>query len=268
MHVVSIIVLAFLSFLFVNVVSHGGGGHHSHHGQGHGHGHSHDVHDSGLNELNHHSEATQLLKESDAQHAKVVPRPHPSAHLNRIVPPKTVNEKLLRAARENFPIFEVKALFNAGASMSTAVDLTNGFTALHWLANNARDASALPTWLYFLSRNPTIDARDDEGATPLHRAAINNNLAIAELLLEHKADINARDNHGFTALMYTARFARVETGLMLIRAGARVFATSAGDKTPLNIAKDFVADHADMKLLIEALESATMSTSIDNGVDL
>ena len=42
------------------------------------------------------------------------------------------------------------------------------------------------------------NARDKEGATPLHRAAANCRYALAQLLVQHGADPNARNNEGKT----------------------------------------------------------------------
>jgi len=44
--------------------------------------------------------------------------------------------------------------------------------------------------------NPNV--KDLDGKTPLHIAAEQCNADIAELLLKHGADPNARDEHGFT----------------------------------------------------------------------
>ena len=203
-----------------------------------------------------------------------VPVPHPSAHLLRVIPPKTLNEKLLRAARDSFPLIEMKALLDAGASLTTQ-DPENGFTPLHWLANNAQDASALPTWMYFMSQNPLVDSRDNERATPLHRAAMNNCLAFGELLLEFGADINARDKFGFTPLMYTARFASVDTGLMLLEKGAFFYPADkalqikgSGELSPLHIARDFVNENPRLDQLINALEIAMTSSTSSTTTEL
>lgn len=199
-------------------------------------------------------------------HAEAIPPPHPSAHLARVRPPKTLDEKMLRAARDVFPLAEVKALLDAGASLS-ARDPENGFTPLHWTANNAQDVSNVNTWYALLAHGADVHAVDAEGATPLHRAAMNNCLAMAELLIERGARIDARDRHGFTPLMYAARFARVETGLVLIEKGADVHAAAgadavpgAGSLPPIQIARDFEKDHPRMGELIAALNERMAST--------
>jgi hypothetical protein len=261
---------------FLSVCAHVG----SHHDHGHSHSHRGDenhAHDSDDHSHSHHGDENHAHDSNDHSHshhhgsggggANGVPLPHPSAHLSRVTPPKTLNEKLLRAARDSFPLLEMKAIFEAGAS-HTARDPENGFTPLHWLANNAMDVSALPTWMYFMSQNPLIDSRDKDKATPLHRAAMNNCLAFGELLLEYGADINARDNFGFTPLMYTARFASVDMGLMLLEKGAFFYRADkslkikgAGELSPLQIAQDFVNEQPRLNKLISALEMAMDSTT-------
>ena len=177
--------------------------------------------------------------------------------------PATPSARLLHAAKHGFPADELSALLREGASLDAA-DPENGFTALHWAANEARDASRLPSWHVLLRAGAKVGARDAEGATPLHRAAINDCLAMAELLLLAGADIDARDTHGFTPLMYAARFARPDTGVMLVAKGADVRPwadsgrppTDGGTHSPLVIARHFSKDHPRQHELIAALEKA------------
>src|SRR2546423_1038852 len=59
---------------------------------------------------------------------------------------------------------------------------------------------------YLLSHNADVNAKDEEGNTPLHlqmEPAENRGWirVIAELLLANKADVNAKNNDGLTPLM-------------------------------------------------------------------
>ncbi len=54
-----------------------------------------------------------------------------------------------------------------------------------------------------LDKGSRVDARDNEGLTPLHQAASFCNTNVAELLVARGADVNARDNQGMTPA-YTA----------------------------------------------------------------
>jgi ankyrin repeat protein len=48
---------------------------------------------------------------------------------------------------------------------------------------------------------------------------VNNHLAVLQLLLLQGADINAVSTKGFTAVVWAARFGRVEAAKALINAG-------------------------------------------------
>ena len=49
-----------------------------------------------------------------------------------------------------------------------------------------------------------IDAKDDAGEAPLHRAAWDISLDVARLLIERGADIDAKNNNGRTPLHWAA----------------------------------------------------------------
>ena len=51
-----------------------------------------------------------------------------------------------------------------------------------------------------LKHNADIEARDDEDRTPLHDAALCNSIEVMKQLLEHNANIKARDKANQTPL--------------------------------------------------------------------
>ena len=51
-----------------------------------------------------------------------------------------------------------------------------------------------------LQRGAKVNARDEDGRTALHIAAVDNNAEMVELLLEWGAKVNIRDKNGHTAL--------------------------------------------------------------------
>ncbi|MGB2823179.1 MAG: ankyrin repeat domain-containing protein [Phycisphaerae bacterium] len=74
------------------------------------------------------------------------------------------------------------------------------------------------------------------GATPLHLAVLFDQGAIARLLIERRANVNARakDKHGGTPLHWAAAVGRVEMARLLIEAGADVNAPDNNGYTPLD----------------------------------
>ncbi|XP_017476113.1 PREDICTED: ankyrin repeat domain-containing protein 49 [Rhagoletis zephyria] len=81
----------------------------------------------------------------------------------------------------------------------------------------------------------TVSAIDDDGYTPLHRACYNNFVDIAKLLLQYKANPNARTNLGWTPLHSACKWSNAECAGLLLQHGADVNARSEGDQTPLHV---------------------------------
>jgi len=73
---------------------------------------------------------------------------------------------------------------------------------------------------------------------------------VARLLLEHGADVDARDNDGLTALHTAVHFVWVEVVRVLLEHGANVGAEDKRGRTPLSLAKGYRRDEI-MKLLLE-----------------
>ena len=74
-----------------------------------------------------------------------------------------------------------------------------------------------------ISEGLNINARDRQwGETPLHYAAESGHLDIMQVLLEAGADVNARTDHGGTALMSAALQGQAETVKILLDNGAGV----------------------------------------------
>lgn len=72
-----------------------------------------------------------------------------------------------------------------------------------------------------LDKGVPADIRNTVGRTPLMTAAVGNQLAIMDLLLARKADINRADSKDQTALHLAARWSRKETVRFLLDRGAR-----------------------------------------------
>ena len=88
-----------------------------------------------------------------------------------------------------------------------------------------------------LDHKAEVDARDDNGMTPLLVAALSGHREIAALLLDHGADREARDSAGgATPLYQAAAWGRTGVVELLIGRGADVNARNHAGRTPLGAA--------------------------------
>ena len=88
-----------------------------------------------------------------------------------------------------------------------------------------------------------VNAKDEDGKTQLHRAAIAGDSEKIRLLLAQGADIDAKDKYDNTPLHWAAYFLQVDTAKLLISSGANVNVKNDFDKTPL----DRIDDYTDLK---------------------
>jgi ankyrin repeat protein len=82
-----------------------------------------------------------------------------------------------------------------------------------------KDAKAVER---LLDQGADIEARDERGWTPLMSAIHAGQTENAKLLIARNADPNAKDNHGWTVLMTAAFEGDAEVGSLLIEKGAAV----------------------------------------------
>jgi len=92
-----------------------------------------------------------------------------------------------------------------------------------------------------LRRNPNlVFSRDHKGWTPLHTAAYEGQRAVAEMLLAHGADVNAKAADGYTPLHSTAlsykQEGQQELAELLLAHSANPNAETEDGHTPLQIA--------------------------------
>lgn len=94
------------------------------------------------------------------------------------------------------------------------------------------------TWLIplLVFAGADINAKDDLGYTPLHWAAITGNLNVTQVLLNSFAYINIQDNEGGTPLHFAAYNGNLATAQQLILAGANINAPKNDGYTPLHLA--------------------------------
>ena len=89
-----------------------------------------------------------------------------------------------------------------------------------------------------LAAGAHVMATDASGATPLHWAALNGDLEFARLLLEHGADIEAREpGEGLTALHVAAAGGDADIVKLLLERGADAGARDRAGRRPLDVAR-------------------------------
>ena len=117
----------------------------------------------------------------------------------------------------------------------------------------------------------SLDARDDQGRTPIHLAALHGTPAVVAALGEAGADLDAADEQGRTPLHLVAVFGddpAIVTAL--VRAGASLDAQDTRGRTPLEFAETFGEEPAIVAALREAVTEAnatdeTVASTADAG---
>lgn len=115
----------------------------------------------------------------------------------------------------------------------------------------------------FIAANPDlVNARDGEGSTPLHWAWKED---IATLLLEHGADVNAKNAYGYTPLLISVMYGRKNIVTTLLKNGADVDIKDNDGQTPLhNVSIHSLPNSGDIAaLLLEC--GADINAKSNNG---
>lgn len=86
-----------------------------------------------------------------------------------------------------------------------------------------------------LTHKADVNASDDEGLPPLFEATLSNDLEMAQLLLANGADVNSRENSlGRTPLDYATLYGEKKMAELLLAHGAHVNAKNDTGRTPLH----------------------------------
>lgn len=107
----------------------------------------------------------------------------------------------------------LQRLLSAEPSLLLRKDFITGFTCLHWAAKRGQP-ELLALVMNFAERNHvplSVDVRSSAGYTPLHVAAMQNQLEVAKLLVgAYNANVEIRDYSGRRACQYLADGVGVE----------------------------------------------------------
>jgi len=107
-----------------------------------------------------------------------------------------------------------------------------GNTALHWAALNDHKHVAE----VLLQHGADVDQRsaDAEGQTPLHWACIRGHISMVKFLVHHGADIFKADNRGYTALTHSVQYGEVSVAQYLVEKGADIEGTDTAGHTAVH----------------------------------
>jgi len=99
-------------------------------------------------------------------------------------------------------------------------------------------------------RSSNFGVRFSDGLTPLHYAARSGHTGMVRLLIERKADVNAKDGSGTAPLHEAARTGSLEVMKLLITAGAALDARDAKGNAALHIVMPLDSRRAGIDLLL------------------
>ncbi|GKT91873.1 ankyrin repeat protein [Colletotrichum tofieldiae] len=136
-----------------------------------------------------------------------------------------------KAARDGY-FRLLKYLIHNGADVNLRTD---GKTPLHYLAKHYTNWRAdIPGLVSLLiEKGADIEAKDEDGQTPLFHACRFRNDAVARLLIEKGADIEVKDKNGRTPLANACLFRKDAVARLLIEKGADIEVKDKNGRTPL-----------------------------------
>src|SRR5712692_3564224 len=167
------------------------------------------------------------------------------------------------------------ALATALSASANRASLTDNPSADFYTAIRANDLARLKTLLASGPGNNVDGVHDNRGVTPLMHAAVVGSADAMRLLLDAGADVNARNDVGSTALMWSATdLAKVR---LLLEHGADVNAASERHRTALLVAamadgsapivRLLIAKGADVHVVdrvnVSAMHAATLGGDAD-----
>ena len=151
---------------------------------------------------------------------------------------------ILKKSKKKIDIFEAASIGDIetiSQLLNTTPDLLNsfsidGFTALG-LASFFGHLSLVKILLN-KGANPNIASNNQFKVAPIHSACAISNFDIAQLLIAHGADVNAKQMQGVTPLHSAAHNGHTKLSKLLIDNGAEISAKMDNGQTPLFMANE------------------------------
>ena len=133
-------------------------------------------------------------------------------------------------------IAEVQRVLSKGADVNKTVEIPGNPPTTGPLLAVAIQYGRPAIAELLLQHGADVDARREDGHTPLQIAAGSGSITAVELLLQHGADVNARTESGRTPLYIALRYGRPAIVELLLQYGADVHAGAESSGTPLHAA--------------------------------
>ena len=138
-----------------------------------------------------------------------------------------LNKKLFDAVSGN-RISEIESLLKQGADVNAKTE--NGWTPLYCASNwNRIDIAKL-----LIENGADVNAQNKNGWTPLHEASYWDYVGIAKLLIENGANVNSKNKDGWTPLHWASRWKQIGIAKLLIENGVDPFIKNKDGQTPLD----------------------------------
>ncbi len=128
---------------------------------------------------------------------------------------------------------EVQALLRENPSLVGSKEPKDGYTPLHLAVVVGARRELIE---FILANHADVNAKENNGWTPLHYAASTSNQLAAELLLAHHADMEARGNLGETPLVVATALGTPKMAEFLLVNRADVNTKDQDGRTPLHTA--------------------------------
>jgi ankyrin repeat protein len=160
-----------------------------------------------------------------------------------------VNNELLSAAANGDTIAAAR-LLGQGADVEAKNNQGDSPLLLAARSQKAEVANLL------IAKGAGLEDKNDQGDTPLIAACTVGSTALTQLLVEKGADINARDDVGATPLMYAALAGNTTILDLLLAKGAAMNAADDNGKTPLMYAASAGSVDAVKRMLAKSASPA------------